>query len=133
MRNMVDSRGQPHGLTDVISNSVGDKNFMQFKEADRESMKKLKAKQAKLVKARYINSKGGTEHLSRAYMLWAGDPINYYKFIHNHVYEVPQGLIDDVNGQPAMPERSGLLDVHGQPTIKDKIGEKEHRFYPAEF
>lgn len=133
MKNMIDARGNPHGLINVLPNSVRDKEFSQFKEKDRESMKKLKAKEEKLVKARYVHRKGGMEDLCKPYMHWAGDDIRMYRFVHNNVYEVPQGLIDEVNANPGLAKRSEIVDSSGQPTIRDGMSEKDHSFYPAEF
>ena len=96
-------------------------------------MKKLKAKEEKMVKARYVHKNGGNEVLSKPYMRWPGVPIRMYKLLHNHVYDLPQGFIDEVNGNPGLPKRSEILDAHGVPTKTDQGAEKLHHLYPAEF
>ena len=125
--------GEQHGLINQLANSVPDKNFSNFKEADREQMKKLKAKDAKLVKARDVNSRGGVEQMCKPYMHFAGENIQMWRCIHNHVYLVPQGLVDEVNGNPGLAKRSDILDVQGNPTKMDGSAEQIHRFYSAEF
>ncbi len=125
--------GETHGLINTLANSVPNKDFANFKEKDRESMKKAKAADAKMVKVRYINSRGGVEQLCKPYMRWQGDNIAMYRLIHNHIYEIPQGLVNEINGNPGLVKRSELLDVNGLPSIKDGSGEKIHSVYPAEF
>jgi hypothetical protein len=96
-------------------------------------MEKKKKEAEKIVKARYLNSRGINERLERPYMEFEGQPITMWRFLHNHVYEVPKGLVDDVNKQPPEIKRSEILDVNGQPTKIDAKGDKLHTFVPVEF
>lgn len=124
--------GLEHGLINTVSNSVPDTGFKRFDEKFRQSLEKMKKEDEKLVKVRYINSRGANERLERPYMRYEGQPITTWRFIHNHVYTVPKGLIDEVNSQPELAQRSEILDSNGVPTKKDGPGEKLHRFYSAE-
>lgn len=130
---MVTANGEEHGLVNSVANSVKCDNFMRFAEKDRESMKKLKAKEEKLVKARYVNYRGNNERLSRPYMRWDGEPIKFYNLIPNQVYELPQGFITEVNENPGIAKRSGLLDTAGNPSKVDGQSERIHELFPAEF
>ena len=133
MHNLIDSRGEPHGIVNSIPNSVPDKDFSQFKPKDREAMKKLKDDQCKLVDVRYINSRGAHEILETTYAMWAGENLDKYRLLHDHVYTVPQGFVDMINKNPGLKKRSELLDVNGRPTEKDGPSEKIHNLYPASF
>ncbi len=130
---LVTASGEKHGLINTVSNSVPDNTFKRFSENFRPQMVKNKAKDAEIVKARYLNSRKGREVLERPYMKYEGQPIEYWKFIHNHVYDVPRGLVDEVNKQPELPKRSEIVDAQGVPTTKDGIGEKLHQFVPVDF
>lgn len=125
--------GETHGLINTLANSCPNKDFANFKEKDREQMKKMKAHDAKLVKVRYVHKDGRNEQLCKAYMRWQGDPIQMYRLIHNHVYDIPQGLVDEINGSPGLVVRSDLLDSKGVPMVKDGAAEKIHNVYPASF
>ena len=126
-------KGQQHGLLNTVGNSVPDDGFKRFADKDKESMKKLKAKEEEMVRARYLNSRGENERLEKPYMRWAGQPITFWRFLHNHIYNVPRGLVDEVNKSPGLPTRSEILDSKGVPTIKDGATKREHQFVPVEF
>jgi hypothetical protein len=130
---LVTSSGEQHGLINTVGNSVPDDNFKRFAEKDRVAMEKLKKEECRMVKARYLNSRGPHEKLEKPYCRWAGQPITMWKFLHDHVYEVPKGLIDEVNRSPGLPKRSEILDANGKPTIKDGTPERLHSFVPVEF
>ena len=125
--------GETHGLINTLANSCPDKGFANFKEKDRQQMKKMKEKDAKLVKVRYVNEKGGVEQLCKPYMHFQGENIQMWRCIHNYCYLVPQGMVDEVNGNPGLPKRSEVLDVNGLPTQREGQAQKTHTFYPAEF
>ena len=129
----IAASGLEHGLINTIGNSVPDKGFALFSEKDRSSMDKKKKDSEKIVKARYLNSRGVNERLERPYMEYEGQPITMWRFLHNHVYELPKGLVDDVNKQMALPQRSEILDASGQPTKVNGPGEKLHLFVPVDF
>lgn len=125
--------GLEHGLINTIGNSVPDDGMKRFAEKDRASMEKKKKDEERIVKARYVNSRGSHERLEKPYCHWAGQPITMWRFLHNHVYDVPKGLIDEVNGNPGLPKRSEIVDASGRPTVKDGQAEKLHTFFPVEF
>lgn len=125
-------KGMEHGLVKVVSNSVPDNEFKRFKEKDRPAMQKLKADQCKMKKAVYINTKGKKDPFERPYCNWDGDPILSYKFLPEHEYEVPQGLIDEVNALKTH-KRSGLLGPNEMPLLNDEVEPSEHRFIPVGF
>jgi hypothetical protein len=124
--------GIEHGLMKVVANSVPDNEFKRFKEKDRPAMQKLKADQCKMKKVIYINTKGRKDPYERPYCKWDGDPILSYKFLPEHEYEVPQGLIDEVNAL-RVNKRSGLLDAFERPILKDEVEPSEHRFISSQF
>lgn len=122
--------GEMHGLVKVISNSVPEGDMKRFKEKDREGMKKKRADESRLVKAICINTKDSTRRLPTVYCNWEGDPLLHYRFIPDHEYELPKGLVDQVNTQKKS-QRSGLLDPKGNPIMKDQTVPGEWRFVSA--
>lgn len=128
----VTSQGEQHGLLKVVANSVPNSEGKRFKEKDRTGQAKVREDQSKMVKAVYINKRGNHERLEMNYCLWDGDPILGYKFIPEQEYEVPKGLIDQVNNKK-VTKRSGLLDKNGKELMQDVSEGLEHRFIPSGF
>ncbi len=124
--------GEEHGLIGVVSNSVPNSEGKRFKEKDRVAMQKMRDEQSRMVKARFINTKGKTDPYPVPYMKWDGDPILTYKLLPNYDYEVPKGLVDDFNNRQCM-ERSGLLDVNGKPLMVDRKTSPEWMFVAIGF
>ena len=129
---MTTPSGEEHGLIKVTGNSVPDSEGKRFKEKDREAMAKLRKDESKMVKATYINKKGTPERLEMTYCRWDGDPLLQYKFIPENDYEIPKGLIDQVNNKKTQ-KRSGLLDKSGKPLMTDTVETGDHRFVPVGF
>lgn len=128
----ITSSGEQHGLIKVVGNSVPDSEGKRFKEKDRPAMKSLREEESKMVKAMYINTKGNHERLPMIYCRWDGDPLLSYNFIPENEYEVPKGLVNQVNGKKVQ-KRSGLIDVNNKELMSDKMESSEHRFVAANF
>ncbi len=96
---------------------------------------------SRLVKAEYINSRGRHERLTKPYCRYAGDAIQIWHFIPGKVYEVPLGLVNEVNDKnKIMKKRSGLISVDennvkqdGSPLDRDEEGEFLHKFVAVGF
>jgi hypothetical protein len=94
-----------------------------------------------MVKAEYLNSRGRHERLTKAYCKYSGDPLQIWHFIPGRVYDVPLGLVKEVNDKnKILKKRSGLLEVDGKPVTrdetplaKDEEGEWLHRFSAVGF
>ena len=93
----VTARGEEHGLINSLGNSVQGDNMKRFAPEHRDQMKKLKDEECRIVKARYINHRGSHERLTKPYCRWAGEQIQIWHFIPGEEYDVPMGLIKDVN------------------------------------
>lgn len=129
----VTALGVEHGLLKKVANSVQGDGFKYMTPEQKEKAEKKKKNDSKVTKARYINKIGKNETLQMPYCLGAGEPIQMWKFLHEHVYEVPQGLIDQVNSKKVI-NRQGKCDEDGEnPLAKDEYEESEHRFFPASF
>jgi hypothetical protein len=123
--------GEEHGLLKVLPNSVPENDFKRFKESDRAAMKKLRDEESRMVTVKYINTVSQLERLERPYCRWDGDPIFQYKFIPNHTYTVPKGLVDEVNGKKIM-KRTGLIDPNTKKELMaDTYAPLEHMFISA--
>lgn len=136
---MATQSGELHGLIDVKTNSVEDNGFKNFEPKYKAMMEKQKKEHSKLVKIRYQHQRGKHERLTKPYCKYSGDPIQIWHFIPGYVYEVPMGLVEEVNAAE-LPVRSGLVSIDGQdinrdgsPLDKDQKGEKLHLMYPAHF
>ncbi len=130
MKELTSPTGEKHGLINTLANSVpasdAFKNMTPSHKAEAEKQRKY---ESEIVKVRYINYRGKHERLSKPYMHWAGDPITMWHFIPDCEYEVPRGLVMEVNDPfKKLPQRSDVLDAHGRPTLKDGPGERIHEF-----
>lgn len=128
----VSQTGEKHGLINSVANSVHDNGFKHMKPETKAKAEKLREEEKQMVKARYINHRGNHERLTKPYCRWAGDPIQTWHFIPGETYEVPRGLVNEVNAA-RLAQRSDLLDSKGMPTKKDGPGVQIHEFVPISF
>jgi hypothetical protein len=131
--------GEEHGLVNTLSNSVVNNDFKHMDPKTKAKLQKEKEEDAQLKKVRYINMRGPHERLSKPYCKYAGDSILMYHLIPNQVYELPYGMVKEVN-EVKVPKRSGLVSVDGKdirrdgsPLDSDTKGESIHMLVPAEF
>ena len=138
---MSTAGGELHGLINTLTNSVPFDDFKNFKPEHKKEMERQKKEDAKIVKAEYMNSRGRHERLTKAYCRYAGDPVQIWHFIPGKVYDVPLGLVNEVNDKSkTLPKRSGLVSVDGNsinkdesPLAKDEAGEWLHKMVPVGF
>lgn len=131
---LVTESGEQHGLINQVANSVQDNGFAHFKPEWKKKAEDLRKKEAKVVKARYINHRGQNERLTKPYCRWAGDPICTYHLIPGYTYDLPLGLVEEVNDpNKRLPKRSEVLDASGRPTTKDGVSEIIHELVPVGF
>lgn len=129
----VTANGEQHGLVNTLANSVPFDGFKHMDGATKTKAEALKKDEARMIKAQYLNSRGKHERLTKPYCRWAGDPIQMWHFIPGKIYDVPKGLVDEVNAQKIII-REGKCDENGDnPSKKDEIDEPLHRFVPCEF
>lgn len=130
---LVTASGEEHGLIKKLANSVQGDGFSHMTPEAKAEAQKRKKEDAKIVKARYINTRGKNERLSLPYTLGAGEPIQMWHFIPGHTYDVPMGLINMVNAKRPII-REGRCDEDGNnPTTKDQLDEPIHQFVAASF
>ncbi len=132
-KELVSSTGERHGLINQVGNSVADNGFKHMDPVTKTKAEKLRKEESKLVSARYMNHRGSHERLTKPYCRWAGDPIQTWHFIPGETYELPYGLVKEVNDNPGLPKRSDILDAKGVPTLKDQKAEKIHEFVATSF
>lgn len=138
---MATASGEQHGLINTLTNSVPFDDFKSMKPEHRKEMERKKKEDSKLVKAKYMNSRGRHERLTKPYCKYAGDPIQIWHFIPEKTYEVPLGLIEEVNDKnKVMKKREGLVSIDGSPVTKDETpldkdveGDWLHLFVPVSF
>lgn len=138
---MATAGGEQHGLINTLTNSVPFDEFKSMKPEYKKKMEAEKKEDSRLVKAEYLNSRGRHERLTKPYCKYSGDPIQIWHFIPGKVYEVPLGLIKEVNdSSKRIPKRSGLVSIDGEavkkdesPLDRDEEGDWLHRFVAAGF
>ncbi len=133
MIELISDSGEKHGLINSVANSVQDNGFKYMSPETKAKAEKLKKSDNTKVKARYINHRGTHERLTKPYCRWAGDPIQTWNFIPGQTYELPKGLVDEVNNNPGLAKRSDIVDAKGMPTKVDGKAEKLHEFVPISF
>ncbi len=130
---MVTEGGEQHGMINSVGNSVRDDGFQHMKPEIKAKAEKKKKDRARIVKAKYLNSRGMHERLDKQYCAGGGEPIQQWHCIPGHTYEVPLGLVEDVNENPGLPRRSEVVDASGKPTAKDGAPERIHQFVSINF
>lgn len=117
---MATASGEQHGLVNVLTNSVPFDDFKHMKPEHKKECERQKKEDSRLVKAEYMNSRGRHERLTTPYCKYAGDPIQIWHFIPGKVYEIPFGLVNQVNDKTKhLKQRSGLMSVDGADVTKD--------------
>jgi len=131
--------GEAHGLIDVLTNSCEFNDFKHMTPTTKAKLEKEKKEDSKLVKVEYINRKGGHERLDKHYCRYAGDRIEKWHLIPGRKYEVPMGMVKEVNELRTM-QRSGLLEVDGvnvtksgAPLPEDRENEWEHKLVKCDY
>jgi hypothetical protein len=118
---MVTASGEEHGLINILTNSVPADDFKNFKPEHKKEMESRKKENSRFVKAEYLNSRGRHERLTKPFCLGSGEPIQMWHFIPGRTYDVPLGLVKEVNDKnKIMPKRSGLVSLDGNPINKDE-------------
>ena len=138
---LATASGEMHGLINTLTNSVPFDDFKNMTPANKKKLEAEKKEDSRLVKAEYLNSRGRHERLTKPYCKYAGEPIQIWHFIPGKVYEVPLGLVNEVNDKnKIMKKRSGLVSVDeanvtkdGSPLSQDQEGEWVHKFSPVGF
>lgn len=136
---LATASGEMHGLINTLTNSVPFDDFKHMSPENKKEMERQKKEDAKIVKVEYLNSRGRHERLTKPYCKYAGDPIEIWHFIPGKTYDVPLGLVKEVNdASKHIPKRSGLVSIDGEPIRKDEspldkdeAGEWLHRFTNA--
>lgn len=138
---MATASGEQHGLINTLTNSVPFDDFKNFTPSNKSKLEKEKKEDSRLVKAEYMNSRGRHERLTKPYCKYAGDPIQIWHFIPGKTYEIPVGLVKEVNDtNKRLKKRSGLVSIDGNavnkdesPLSQDEEGEWLHKFVAAGF
>lgn len=133
--------GEQHGLINILTNSVPFDDFKNMKPEHKKKLESEKKEDSRLVKAEYMNSRGRHERLTKPYCKYSGDPIQIWHFIPGKTYEVPLGLVNEVNDKnKILPKRSGLVSIDGNavkkdesPLESDQEGDYLHKFVAVGF
>ncbi len=139
MTALLTASGEQHGLINTIGNSVAFDDFKHMDPKTKAKCEKEKKEDQRMVRARYINMRGKHERLQKPYCRWSGEPIRMYNLIPGFVYELPMGMIKEVNEKKNI-KRSGLVSQDGQalkkdesPLDKDVYEDNLHQLVPVDF
>lgn len=138
---MATASGEVHGLINTLTNSVPFDDFKNMKPEHKKELERQKKEDCRLVKAEYMNSRGKHERLTKPYCKYSGDPIQIWHFIPGKVYEVPLGLVNEVNDKnKIMKRREGLVSLDDKPVRqneapleRDEEGDWLHKFVAVGF
>lgn len=133
---LVTAGGEMHGLINTLSNCVPFDDFKSMKPEHKKQLETEKKQDDRVVKAEYMNSRGRHERLTKPYCKYAGDPLQIWHFIPGKVYDVPLGLVKEVNDKnKILKKRAGLVSEDGvevqksgAPIEEDQEGEWLHKF-----
>lgn len=121
--------GLHHGLIDTQQNSVDITSEKKIDESVKEEYKKRKKHDSEIISVRYINHEGVNDYLETPYLKYPGDPITKWRFLNNHEYKVPRGLVNHVNDAcKGVKKVSELVDQSGSPLTTNREQEKIHEF-----
>lgn len=129
---LVTANGEEHGLVNTLPNAVKDNGFEHMDPKTKTEAEKLRKEEARMVKARYINHRGSHERLDKSYMRWAGDPIRVYHLIPGQTYDLPYGLVKEINDNPGLKKRGEQI-VDGKFVQNDMSPLKIHELVPVSF
>jgi hypothetical protein len=133
---LATASGEMHGLINTLTNSVPFDDFKNMKPEHKKDLEKQKKDDSRIVKAEYMNSRGRHERLTKPYCKYSGDPIQIWHFIPGKTYELPLGLVNEVNDKnKIMKRREGLVTIDGAPVqnneaplSRDEEGDWLHKF-----
>ena len=130
MLKRITANGIEHGLLNTLVNQVPkSKRFKNVDPKKKEELEKKVKADSELVEVRYLNYKNQENgSLYKDYYAAAGEPYYLFNFLHDHVYKVPKGLVDQVNDPNHMvPKREGALTDNG-PLATDGPKKRIHHF-----
>lgn len=130
---MVTATGREHGLINRVANSVPDNGFKYMTPENKAKAEKQKKEDSKIVRARYLNNQDKINgELEMPYCKYAGDTIDTYRFISGQEYDVPMGLVNQVNSA-TLPTRSQKVGEDGKASEKDGAPIRVHEFFATRF
>jgi hypothetical protein len=133
MQKLKTETGIEHGLIRTVANAVKEEDgFKNMKPELKAQCLKQKKEDSRIVKVIYQNRVESNGVLDTTYCEYAGDPIQFYKFLDGREYEIPLGLVKKINSI-SIPVRSEILDKNGVPTVRDGQSRKEHQFISSSF
>jgi len=128
----VTATGEEHGCLKVVANSEQTDGFKNMKPETKAKAEKMKKEEAKIVKGRYINHMERNGKLEMPYSRWGGEPISMWRFLNGFEYDVPMGLINQVNGT-YFNKRSERVDPNTKQVTNKDSRIKQHEFVAVGF
>lgn len=118
------------GIYKTMPATCGRDPTKEWPAAKKEKYEKLKKADQKMVRAQFLTPyrPGGTEQFF--YSKHWDDPIMHFRGRDGDIYEVPKGMVDDINSRCTHHPQTGLIDRNGNP-IKRATPKPIMRFVPV--
>lgn len=126
---LMTANGEEHGLLRQIPNSVKTENLDHLTPEHKTEVQKRMKDAAKTVRARYINRRNPNAKLEKPYCIGGGKPIQLWKLICDHVYDLPKGLVDEINSSQGVVTRGERIE-DGKLIMQGSVL-KEHECVPV--
>lgn len=126
---LLTSSGEEHGLINQMPNSVKTENLDHMSPENKAEIQKKMKDASKIVRARYINRRNQNARLTKPYCAGGGKPIQIWRLICDHVYDLPKGLVEELNAEKGVITRGERIE-DGK-IIKGDTVLKEHELVPC--
>ena len=126
---LLTSSGEEHGLINQMPNSVKTENLDHMSPENKAEIQKKMKDASKIVRARYINRRNQNARLTKPYCAGGGKPIQIWRLISDYVYDIPKGLVEELNAEKGVITRGERIE-DGR-IIKGDNVVKEHELIPV--
>jgi hypothetical protein len=126
---LLTASGEEHGLINQLPNSVKTENLEHMTPELRADVQKKIKDACKIVRARYINRRNPDARFTKPYCAGGGKPIQIWKLISDHVYDLPKGFIEELNAEKGVVTRGERIE-EGKMVMKD-VMRREHELVPC--
>lgn len=126
---LMTARGEEHGLIKQLPNSIKTENLDHLTPEHKTEMQKKIKDACKIVRARYIDRQNPHGRFTKPYCAGGGKPIQIWKLISDHVYDLPKGLVEELNSEKGVITRGERIEEGVM--IKGDITIKRHELVPV--
>lgn len=129
MAALLTASGEEHGLIKQLPNSVKTENLDHMSPEHKVDMQKKIKDACKIVRARYIDRQNANGRFTKPYCAGGGKPIQIWKLISDHVYDLPKGFVEELNAEKGVITRGERIE-EGRMVKADSVV-KRHELVPV--